>query len=203
MTPWLLSPWNFPGENTEVGCHFLLQGISQPRDRTHNSWVSCIGRWVLLTAELPGKPTHIHILVSISPWICRKVFLYLHLLQKLEKGLAIHSSILTWRIPWTEEPGGPQSMGSQRVWRATVHGVTESRTRLTLFYKNNFKKFILTNFMHFFLEDWNRVFPTPFLSPWKMLLNSLRALSTVPGHSRQACSAEQGMNSHNCIYPNM
>jgi len=33
----------------------------------------------------------------------------------LEKGMAIHSSILAWRIPWTEEPGGLQSMGSQRV----------------------------------------------------------------------------------------
>ena len=33
----------------------------------------------------------------------------------LEKGKATHSSILAWRIPWTEEPGGPQSMGSQRV----------------------------------------------------------------------------------------
>ena len=33
----------------------------------------------------------------------------------LEKGMAIHSSILAWRIPWTEEPGRPQSVGSQRV----------------------------------------------------------------------------------------
>ena len=33
----------------------------------------------------------------------------------LEKGMAIHSSILAWRIPWTEEPGGLQSVGSQRV----------------------------------------------------------------------------------------
>ena len=33
----------------------------------------------------------------------------------LEKGMETHSSILTWRIPWTEEPGGLQSMGSQRV----------------------------------------------------------------------------------------
>ena len=33
----------------------------------------------------------------------------------LEKGMAIHSSILSWRIPWTKEPGGLQSMGSQRV----------------------------------------------------------------------------------------
>ena len=40
----------------------------------------------------------------------------------LEKGMATHSSILTWRIPWTEEPGGLQSMGSQRVrhnWACT------------------------------------------------------------------------------------
>ena len=33
----------------------------------------------------------------------------------LEKELATHSSILAWRIPWMEEPGGLQSMGSQRV----------------------------------------------------------------------------------------
>ena len=33
----------------------------------------------------------------------------------LEKEMAIHSSILAWRIPWTGEPGGLQSMGSQRV----------------------------------------------------------------------------------------
>ena len=39
----------------------------------------------------------------------------------LEKGMATHSSILAWRIPWTEEPGGLQSMGSQ------------SRTRLSDF----------------------------------------------------------------------
>ena len=33
----------------------------------------------------------------------------------LENGIAIHSSILAWRIPWTEEPGGLQSMGLQRI----------------------------------------------------------------------------------------
>ena len=37
----------------------------------------------------------------------------------LEKEVAIHSNILAWKIPWTEEPGEPQSMGSQ------------SRTRLS------------------------------------------------------------------------
>ena len=33
----------------------------------------------------------------------------------LEQGMATHSRILAWRIPWTEEPDGLQSMGSQRV----------------------------------------------------------------------------------------
>ena len=33
----------------------------------------------------------------------------------LEKGMANHSSILAWRIPWTEEPDGLQSLGLQRV----------------------------------------------------------------------------------------
>ena len=32
-----------------------------------------------------------------------------------EKAMATHSSILAWKIPWTEEPGGLQSMGSRRV----------------------------------------------------------------------------------------
>ena len=41
----------------------------------------------------------------------------------LEEDTATHSSILAWRIPWTEEPGGLQSMGLQRVdmTEATYH----------------------------------------------------------------------------------
>ena len=35
--------------------------------------------------------------------------------EPLEEGMATHSSILAWSIPWTEEPGGLQSMGSHRV----------------------------------------------------------------------------------------
>ena len=36
----------------------------------------------------------------------------------LEKGMATHSRILAWRIPWIEEPGGLQSVGSQELDRA-------------------------------------------------------------------------------------
>ena len=54
----------------------------------------------------------------------------------LEKGMTIHSSTLAWRIPWTEEPGRPQSMWSQRVrhdWvtnTATTSGSIPSAWRL-------------------------------------------------------------------------
>jgi len=34
----------------------------------------------------------------------------------LRKEMGTHSSVLAWRIPWTEEPGGLQSMGSQKRW---------------------------------------------------------------------------------------
>ena len=54
----------------------------------------------------------------------------------LEKGMATHSSIFTWKIPWTEEPGGLQSMESQRVKhdRATLsHTHTHTHTHTVTF----------------------------------------------------------------------
>ena len=48
--------------------------------------------------------------------------------EKVEKGMATHSSILAWRIPWTEEPGGLQSTGSRRVghdWATNMQGEKE------------------------------------------------------------------------------
>ena len=47
----------------------------------------------------------------------------------LAEEMAIHSSILAWEIPWTEEPGGLQSTGSQRD--------TAARTQSLLFYLND------------------------------------------------------------------
>ena len=46
---------------------------------------------------------------------CRKPGQSLGQEDPLEKEMATHSSTLTWETPWTEEPGGLQSMGSQRV----------------------------------------------------------------------------------------
>ena len=65
--------------------------------------------------------THIYIyslvvqLVENGPVMQETLVWYLCWEDSLEKGMATHSSILAWKIPWTEEPGGLQSMGSQRV----------------------------------------------------------------------------------------
>ena len=51
-----LCPGNFPGKNTRVGCHALLQGILPTRDRTHISYVSCIIGRFFTTRPLEKKP---------------------------------------------------------------------------------------------------------------------------------------------------
>ena len=48
----------------------------------------------------------------------------------LEKEMATHSIILAWTIPWTEEPGGLQSMGSQRVGRDLVTTYRHTHTHI-------------------------------------------------------------------------
>ena len=58
--------------------------------------------------------------VSRSPWM-----------DALEKEMATHSSVLAWRILWTEEPGGLQSMGWQRVRQASL-SITNSWSLLKL-----------------------------------------------------------------------
>ena len=58
----------------------------------------------------------------------------------LEKEMAIHSSILAWRIPWTEEPGGLQSTGSQRVrhdWATSLHLAPLGRLQVWYHFPSN------------------------------------------------------------------
>ena len=59
--------------------------------------------------------------------------LSLGLEDPLEKEMATHSSIFAWRIPWTEEPGGLQSMRSQRVRRDLVTQFIQLLSRVRLF----------------------------------------------------------------------
>ena len=122
-------PWDSPGKNTGVGCHFLLQCVKVKSESE-------------VTESCPTA-----ILDSFS---------YSHYLTIImsEKAMAPHSSTLAWKIPWTEEPGRLQSMGSLRVGHDSV-------TSLSLF-----------TFMH-----WRRKWqPTPVSLPgesqgWRSLVS--------------------------------
>ena len=78
--------------------------------------------WLRWYKNLPGmQETWVWSLDQEDPW---------------EKGMATHSSILAWKILWSEEPGGLQSMGSQRVrhdW-ALTHTLILGETHLFLLY---------------------------------------------------------------------
>ena len=56
----------------------------------------------------------------------------------LEKEMATHSSILAWRIPWTEKPGGLQSVGLRRVWHNWASN-TYTQTRKTKAFKGKLR----------------------------------------------------------------
>ena len=79
----------------------------------------------------------------------------------LEKGMATHSSILAWRIPWTEEPGGLQSLGSKRV------GHNWATDTFTL--KITSKCFQSLSFLPF--RKKNLVFASIFLLSWSLLID--------------------------------
>ena len=69
----------------------------------------------------------------------------------LEEGIATHSSILVWKIPWTEEPGGLQSMGSQRARYDWAHTRADTITIKSERGKNQLKRNISVAFGIFVL----------------------------------------------------
>ena len=82
---------------------------SQSEQRAFNKELQIGKRWLGAPRWLSGKEPACQ---------CRRHETHVQSLGRedlLEKGMATHSSILAWRIPWTEEPGGLQSMGSHRV----------------------------------------------------------------------------------------
>ena len=94
----LLCLWDSPGKNIGVGCHALLQGIFPIQGWNPH----LLGPLHCRPGGSDGKESACN---SGDP----------DSIDPPEKGLATYSSILAWKIPWTEEPGGLQSMGSQRV----------------------------------------------------------------------------------------
>ena len=76
--------------------------------------------------QLPSVPLRLVVITTFRALLVAQMVKHLFATQKtwvqslgqvdpLEKGMATHYRILAWRIPWTEEPGWLQSMGSQRV----------------------------------------------------------------------------------------
>ena len=67
-------------------------------------------KWQLTPVFLPGKSHGQESLRGYRPWCCKRIGHDLATKQQeqqyMEEGMATHSSILAWRIPWTEEPGG-------------------------------------------------------------------------------------------------
>ena len=131
-----------PGKNTGVGCHSLLQGIFPTQESNpglpHSRWIIyfffffvymewCFSIWLFCL-----HCYKVHLCFTMYLYF---ISFYLPVMQEtrvwslgwevpLVKGMATHSSILAWRIPWTEEPGGPQAIGLQRVghdWAANTH----------------------------------------------------------------------------------
>ena len=67
------------------------------------------------TSSRPWETKIFYISVQMLKNVCETRVWSLGWEDALEKGMTTHSSILAWRIPWTEEPGGLQSMGLQIV----------------------------------------------------------------------------------------
>ena len=114
----LWAPWWLRGK--ESSCRY--------RRHVFHLWVGKISRrrkWQPTPVFLPLKSHGQRSLEGYSPWGCKRIGYNLstkqqqcklyNIMGKLLKIRATHSSTVAWRIPWTEEPGGLQSMGSQRV----------------------------------------------------------------------------------------
>ena len=114
------------------------KGYSQHRDRTQVSHIA--GRfftsWATREAHICIKlgPKWFWYTVKNLPEVQETWVWSLSWEDPLEKGMATHSRILAWRIPWTEEPGGLQSIGSQRGrhdWVSTHTHVRNIKDDLT------------------------------------------------------------------------
>ena len=101
--------------------------VSLSKDRAAEVWCAVLSSWRLSTdslfpsqclQNLVATKCRASLVVQMvkNPSAMRETLVRsLGLENLLEAGMAIHSSILAWRIPWTEKPGGLQSMGSQKV----------------------------------------------------------------------------------------
>ena len=86
----------------------------------HSWWIRRFTNWISHSC----KASLVAQMVMNLPAVQRSQVLSLGQEDPLEKGMATHSNILAWRIPWTEETGGLQSTGPQRVrhnWETSLY----------------------------------------------------------------------------------
>ena len=107
-------PWDSPGKNTGVGCHFLLQCM---KVKSESEVVSDSSD--PMDCSLPGSSIHGVFQARVLEWVAiafsatQETWVQsLDQEDALGKEMAIHSNILAWEIPWTEESGRLQSTGS-------------------------------------------------------------------------------------------
>ena len=116
---WRIPGTGEPGRLLAMGSHRVGHDWS---DLAAAAAAAAVVNRVSLVAQTVKKPS-----AMWKPWVRS-----LGGEDPLEEGKATHSSILAWRNPWTEEPGGLQSIGSQRVghdW-ATKHSTVNSRAAI-------------------------------------------------------------------------
>ena len=126
MTPWAvahqLCPWNSPGKKNGVSSHSCLQGIFLTQE--WNPGLLHCRRFLF-----PGASESKELPTMQETWVW-----FLGQEDPLEKGMATHYTVISWRIPWTEEPGGLLSLGSQRVGQDWV---TDTFTRSSVLAPSN------------------------------------------------------------------
>ena len=156
-------------------CWLWLMGVVAPW-QVESSWssdwthVSCIGRQILNPWTTREVLSHTSWFPSTyqalgfsggsddkeSAWDAKTQVQSLGREDPLEKGMTAHSSILVWKIPQTEEPGGLQSMWSQRVWHNWATNTFIDHQQLmsySLFFTDSLKKKFLKYLLWKSCED--------------------------------------------------
>ena len=112
-------PWNSPGKNTGVGCHFLLQCMKVKSEAKPLSGV-----------QLLATPWTAACQASLTLTISRNL---LKPMSIAEESMATHFSTLAWKIPWMEEPGRSLVKTWLSDWTITVNKIrlTVGNLRLT------------------------------------------------------------------------
>ena len=133
----LLCPWDFPGKNTTMGCHFLLQESSPTRDRTCVFCFSCIGRqilyhWATSKANCCTQFSSVQLLICVqlfaTPWIAaHRASLSITNSQSLLKLMSIESVMPSSHLilcrPLLFLPPIPPSISVFSNWINSLHEV--------------------------------------------------------------------------------